>query len=470
MKIVMKIILCSLLPLHSYALSLSEYLEQVEMKNAEATSYKKTIEASELKSAEANLIFRPQFFSEIQLASEGKQPVPPSMSYDKIESQNYQAGLAQQFNFGLKTRLYYELTHTNFINSSLPSSIRSNDYSSTPTLELSLPLWANGLGRTARSQEAIIIKSSLIDVYTAKAKLAALNVNAENSYWALVSTRDILRIQKKALEQAESILGYVKNQSFKRLGDKGSVLQASALVASRQLELRKAEMAEQLALKQLNDFRGGEADAPSVLDEIPYSKLSASSLPKILPFDRYDLLAEKIAVEVASENAVLSEEKNKPSFDVYGVYAFNGQSDSVSDANSRLAGGEKGTRSIGLKLNIPLDLSSASKARLGARTAAESQKYALTQKVISQDKDWNILFDQCEFLKNMYSLAEKLLQAQSEKLIYEKGQLKQGRTTTYQVLLFEQDSLSAELNRIQIAKELLQIVTTSKLYTSEKVK
>lgn len=56
------------------------------------------------------------------------------------------------------------------------------------------------------------------------------------------------------------------------------------------------------------------------------------------------------------------------------------------------------------------------------------------------------------------------MNAQFEKLKYERDRLKQGRTSTYQILLFEQDYINAKLMRVQNASELITLLSQISLY------
>jgi hypothetical protein len=117
-----------------------------------------------------------------------------------------------------------------------------------------------------------------------------------------------------------------------------------------------------------------------------------------------------------------------------------------------------------LRLNIPLDFSASSNARAGARLSETAQKDQLSYKQLTQEKDWNMMTQQLQDAKESLALANKLVSAQTAKLNREKSQLRQGRATTYQVLLFEQDQSQAEIIRTQIASQILALRSGLKAY------
>ncbi len=65
--------------------------------------------------------------------------------------------------------------------------------------------------------------------------------------------------------------------------------------------------------------------------------------------------------------------------------------------------------------------------------------------------------------KNKLTLAYNLEEAQGEKLNFERDRHRRGRTTTFQVLQFEQDYATAQLGRLKQSFDLLQ--THSQLKT-----
>ena len=64
-------------------------------------------------------------------------------------------------------------------------------------------------------------------------------------------------------------------------------------------------------------------------------------------------------------------------------------------------------------------------------------------------------------------LSRKIEAAQKAKLENERKLLKQGRTTTYQILLFEQEYSKSMLTTIQTAYQLLSLIADKKLYDGE---
>lgn len=455
---------------NAQSLTLDEYLAKVSADNKGQVGAENQAKAASLKWSEGDLLFTPQFFAEINQGSDGKPSNPPLLTYQKLQFESYSAGLAQQFSFGLKSRLYYQLSHTNYVNSPLLTGSNGDFYDANPRLELSMPLWSNGFGRSVRAQKIQIQQANRAEEYGAKALSLGLKMEAENTYWRLASARESLAIQRKALAQAESILEYVGKKARMRLGEDSDVLQAKALVAMRKLELKRAESDESIAQKEFNALIG-TLDSTSIgeLDPIPFGELQKVTAPPKRPGERYDVMAQAAQAELSSASAKLIEERNKPVLDIYGNVGLNGRGDSITNSSSDVRGGDRGTYTVGVRLNIPLDLSATSNVRAGARLVEQAQHEQLSQKQILQEKDWNVLLQRLQDAKESLSYAEQLVDAQSAKLKNGRARLKTGRATTYEILLFEQDLSQAQIARIQLASQILAVRSGLKLYQGQVV-
>src|SRR5437868_15212935 len=135
------------------ALTLKEYIAQVKDQSASYKGNSFQSEGAALKSREADLIFTPQLFAEARVGHDGKPSSPPVMVYDRLESGNYKMGVSQQFSFGLQSKLYYELNKTNFVGANFGANVPTEYWDASPKLELSMPLWAGGFGRSAEANE-----------------------------------------------------------------------------------------------------------------------------------------------------------------------------------------------------------------------------------------------------------------------------------------------------------------------------
>lgn len=444
------------------ALTLNEYLDQV--KN-QSLSYKGTAqqsEGAELLAREADLFFTPQLFAEASIGSNGK-PNTPSM-YDRVRNQNYLLGISQQFNFGLQSRVYYSATRSEFVNAG-PAINPSQYWDATPVLELSMPLWGGGFGRTAQANQEATRQTSLAEKWSNEGLSLNTLVGAEATYWKVAAWQDVVRIQEQALKAAQDIYNYVSRKKKMNLGEQADVVQAQALLEARTLELQVAKNESQEAQRAFNKYLNKEASAPvETLEGVNYSSLEGITVPATRPGSRADVEATQAQLAVAKASAALALERNRPTLNLTGQYALNGRDNDLNEAMSEAGQTEQDTAFIGMKFNMPLNFGATGDAKSGAlkkeRAAEMNRDYAL----YAQEQDWTNLTRNITDARDNLKLLSRIEAAQKTKLDVERSRLKQGRTTTFQVLLFEQDYTTAQVSKVKSAVNILAFQAQLKLY------
>jgi outer membrane protein TolC len=444
------------------ALTLNEYLDQV--KN-QSLSYKGTAqqsEGAELLAREADLFFTPQLFAEASIGSNGK-PNTPSM-YDRVRNQNYLLGISQQFNFGLQSRVYYSATRSEFVNAG-PAINPSQYWDATPVLELSMPLWGGGFGRTAQANQEATRQTSLAEKWSNEGLSLNTLVGAEATYWKVAAWQDVVRIQEQALKAAQDIYNYVSRKKKMNLGEQADVVQAQALLEARTLELQVAKNESQEAQRAFNKYLNKEASAPvEALEGVNYSSLEGITVPATRPGSRADVEATQAQLAVAKASAALALERNRPTLNLTGQYALNGRDNDLNEAMSEAGQTEQDTAFIGMKFNMPLNFGATGDAKSGAlkkeRAAEMNRDYAL----YAQEQDWTNLTRNITDARDNLKLLSRIEAAQKTKLDVERSRLKQGRTTTFQVLLFEQDYTTAQVSKVKSAVNILAYQAQLKLY------
>jgi len=332
---------------------------------------------------------------------------------------------------------------------------------------VTLPLWQNRFGSSTKATKDAAYFSNEYQKLNAKAASVATLVAAEQSYWNLVAARRVVEIQKNALRSAEQILSYVTKKEKMNLGEKGDVLQAKALLESRKLSLKQAENDEKLAARDFNKNRYiNSNEVPEKLAAFDFAKLKNFLVPKIKERDRFDVKASEANMKAAVATAKIDEENNKPSLNAFGSYSQNQISGGFNDAISATPDRVGRSATVGLKLSVPLNFSMSSDIRQGARQSASAAKTNYHQKVFEQENDWQNLLQNLQVYQENLGLAQAIESAQKLKLENERKLLKQGRTTTYQILLFEQDFSNSEIITIQTAYKMANLLAQQKLYQS----
>ncbi|MNL06188.1 Outer membrane efflux protein [compost metagenome] len=446
----------------AHALTLNEYLESVKNQNLSYKGTTQQSEGAELLSREADLFFTPQLFAEANVGHNGK-PNTPQM-YDRVRSQSYLLGVSQQFSFGLQSRLYYSMGRSEFVNAS--GAINPPQYwDASPQLELTMPLWGGGFGRTAQANQEATRQASLAEKWNTEGVSQNILIGAEATYWKVAAWQDVVRIQEQALTAAQNIYDYVSRKKRMNLGETADVVQAQALVEARTLELQIAKNESQEAQRTFNKYLNKDAYAPvAALEPVDYKALESITVPAARPGSRADVQATEAQLAAAKAQSALALERNRPTLNVVGQYALNGRDEELNEALKEAGQTEQDTAFIGLRFNMPLNFGATSDARSGAlkkeRAAEMNRDYAL----YAQEQDWTNLTRNITDARDNMKILSRLEQAQKTKLETERARLKQGRTTTYQVLLFEQDYSQAAVSKVKSAVNILALQSQLKLY------
>lgn len=447
--------------------SLHQYLDQVKNQNNAYEASEIRYKGAELQKREAGLFFTPQFFFNAQKGHDSKLLNPPFLVFDQVRTERYSAGISQEFSLGVETKLQFDLQKNEYRGVSFNSA--PNPYwDAIPALEVNIPLWANFGAKASKAKKELALQQRTYEQQTANNDARQALVEAEVAYWRLSAAQESVAIQKKALDAATNIYNYVEGKRKKNLGEEADVLQARALSESYQLQLAQAEIEERAAKRSYNFYLNQEADVPTpTLSGLDYDSLKGYAVPSTRPGDRPDVMASRAQVALAKANSQVSEEQNKPTFNLYGGYALFGRG-TQSEAFKKAGYPDRDTMYVGIKYNMPLNFSAQKDAREGARQnqrAAELNHHYLNY---AQEQNWIDLTQKLKDAQLSLKLATSMEKAQRSKLDNERTRLRQGRTTTYQVLLFEQDYLSAEVQRIRAASQIINYKSQIQLYSSTK--
>jgi outer membrane protein TolC len=443
----------------SAAFSLPAYLQEVQAKNGTYLGAVEKREGSIGVGREADLVFSPSFFTNVQAENDQEQTY--GALFSKTETQNYSSGISETSPYGLQTKLYYD-----FDNNKYYASGQANEYyDASPILELSLPILKNGFGRSDRATQEATRAQAESDAWSSENDRKMLLSNAEIAYWQLVVDRELVDIQRKGLEASQAIYDYDNKLAGMNLTDKADVLQAKANLESKKLDLKSAQDNESIALRSFNAYRNVSAkERPLVLPAIDYDRIREIALPEEHA-TRADVRSAEADARVAAANARIKEEDNKPSLNLYVDYELNGEAaGSSNSAFSNSFSSDKPTTTVGFKFSVPLDFFASSDVRAGARRKEQAAKLTYEQKLRDQESDWQTLVAKLKNARERLEMTFTIEAAQKQKLEYERDRLKRGRTTTYQILQFEQDYLSAESSRVNAAYDILNLCTQIVLY------
>jgi hypothetical protein len=448
----------------AFALSLQEYLTQVKNDNSGYNSAKTNVESSQLLSKKSLLLTTPNLFINAQSGFEKQNQAIAFVRYEKVNTQNYSIGVEKDFSFGLNSKFYYNVDRSAYQGLNSTAFIPIN-YQTNPVLEFTMPLWKDRFGSTIKSKQAAIIYENQANQFSSKFEMINFQIEAEKSYWSLVLAKEIVRISQESVLQAQKILNLALRKSRMNLGEISDVLQAKADVASKKLQLKQAKNDTQISARNFNQKRYLESElVDENLEEIDYSALKKLTFNLRLPFVRNDVKASLSVLKTQIANAKIEEENNKPKFDIYGSYGLQGLETSRIEAINQSFSQNGDNAYIGMKFSIPIAIGLQSDIQRGAKKSAIAAKMNYRQKVIlAKNERQNLLQNLRDYQENL-QLFRQIEDLQKAKLFNERDLLKKGRTSTYQVLLFEQDYNRSRIDTVKTAYQLLSLIADKKIY------
>lgn len=452
----------------SQDISLDQYLLEVQTKNGGVRGSAVSAEAKNLRRDEGSLFFKPSFFLTGEYRDDQRPTTNPTFQGFQTLSHTLKAGVSQNFRTGTKASLSYNYYKTQ-INGANPAFLpNSMFFDVAPMIELSQSLWRNFLGAEFEANEIAQNSTTEAQKFEEAFTYKQLIMNAKNAYWRLYFTQQSLKVQKESLDRAEKLRDWNRNRVRSNLVDEAELLQAEANLQNRELEYQDTLTELMTAEREFNSFREGEGKVNLAQNENFESEyILKANLPSKGEL-REDVLATIAANRAALAQASLGNERNKPNLELYGSYAINGRDKQYADAREQAFGATRPMSVIGVRFVTPLDFGSLSDYRESYAKDKLASDMKMRRKTFEVEREWEILTERFDNFKERLKLTQKLEKVQEKKLLSEKRRYNQGRTTTFQVLQFEQDFANAQLLKLRNERELIVVYNQLMLFAGDK--
>ncbi len=449
-----------------HALTLEEYMSEVRAKNGGIVGLKSSSEAKKLRKDEGGLIFKPSFFLTGEYYDDQRPTNAPTFQGTQTLRHTVRTGLSQNFRTGTKAAISYNMykTQINGVSGALIPNNKFFDIS--PQLEVTQSLWRNFLGSeseaTEQVQNAQVEAQRFNEAYTHKQLL----LSAENAYWRLYVAQTALKVQEESLERAKRLKEWNQRRFKNNLIDEADYIQTEANLQSREIEYQDTLIETQTALKEFNSLRENEGEMVNL--EGTKGKDSSYILDASLPPKmklREDVRAFLANKKLATANAELGTQRNRPNLELYGTYSINGRDLQYGDAYDQAVTATRPFTIVGLRFTTPLDLGAMSDYKKAYAQEVVASDMAFKRKAYEVDREWEILKERFENFKQRLKLTQKMVQVQQRKFDSERRRFSQGRTTTFQVVQFEQDLANSQLLKLRYERELISVYNQLKLFS-----
>lgn len=443
-------------------LTLNRFLEQVQTSNSSLVGSTQKRSGFQDQALQGKHLFAPNLVATAQTLTDQRITTNPLILGNKTVSNTYAIGLSQITPFGLQGKLSYNVNYVSITGASPTFISDPAFYTGQPMVEITQSLWANGFGSAIRANRDLAEATSQANMYNEKYISRLILVSAEIAYWKLAEARQVVHLQKANLKTAKEFRDWTARRVKLHLQDRSDLLQAESAMQLHTLELESAIQEEQAASRDFNRAREVESiDVPEELQP-PELALAAEVLSKMETRDDVKSLEQLTRATIA--NASLQREQTLPVFDVMASYSLNARNNSSGTMFSGSIKSDHPMWMVGLKFSAPLDFGTTASIRESSEKLKAGAEVAFVRKHFEELEDWKDLNIKITDAKKRLSMVRALEAAQKEKWNYEQKRFAQGRSTTYQVLIFEQDYSQSRLNRIRTELEVLTLTAQMKIY------
>lgn len=450
--------------LSANALTLDEYLSAVKANNPEARALIASIEAAEVKLNRADLGVMPEAYGSYTLFDDRTPPLNPGFSPSKRDGYSWKVGVQQQSTLGLSGNLYFENNQI-ALGGVSPTFFPINDYvNNRGVLELKQSLWRNGFGGQTRAELKAAKAGAQAELYNQQFKLKNLLLDAENAYWSLVTYNQIVGLQQENVERSKKLYERMAKQVRARLFDDVEGLSSQAAYESRELELQTSTNDRANLARVFNTLRGLDSDVVEKLQDLPELEAQATYKKSQFKMRREDFLALKEMAKVAENQAKSARSSYKAQVDLVGTVASNGLNPQFAGAYDQVKGWDHPSWSVGIQVKFPLNFSLNNKLYNAAKKDIQAGRDNSDNADFQMMRTWEEISQRQKEMQEIYNKARRIEKSLTALMAKERTRLNNGRTTTFQLLTYEQNLVGAQIQRTRAQLGLIQIKNLLKTF------
>jgi outer membrane protein TolC len=443
--------------LKSAELKLTDYLEQVQSAHLGLQASRLKVQGYQEEASERQLMLWPNLIGQARLLSDSRQTGSPDLMGTKTTAKTFSLGISELTPIGLRGQISYDLTSTH-LEGANPTFVSVSDFTEgRPSLQITQSLWRNFFGSETRAQVRMLEAKALASSFSETFKLKQILAEAETVFWKAYLSKRILELRKETRDRAQQLKVWAARRVDLHLADDSDLLQAEAALRGRQLELHLAEDNQKEVARIFNSLRQQDSD-------LIYEELVGYEMKDFLALKvpakserRDDTKASEQLAHLTRSSAQLTYERAQPTVEVSASAALNARETTYGSAIGNSFNSKHPTYTIALSLNAPLGLGYAKDLRAGAEKEQLAAELDFKRKVFEEEQEWKSLEQKFTSAKERLLSTRELEESQLKKAKHERERLTKGRSTTFQVLLFEEDYSNAKLNRLQTEAEILSL-------------
>ncbi|MBS1983185.1 MAG: TolC family protein [Bdellovibrionales bacterium] len=453
--------------LPSRALTLSEYLDKVRQKNGLFESTTLSKQAAEARREQGDLVLSPYLTAQTAYFDDQSEPSLPGFQGNRTTARSFSLGVAKKLATGTGVSLNYEVKKSETFG--LPAKV-TEPWTSGLTFGFSQSLWRDAFGAGTRARRERESSTAVLEKLGQETQARQLLVTAEAAYWDAIYQKEEVKVRQESLQRSERLVDWTRRRLGNGIGDSSDLLQAQALTSTRRIQLLTAQDESLAATRKLADYV--QVDNPAELESAHDDYTLVRDLKSFAGSDqpaRIDAVMQSYEARVKKGAADEVHDALRPDLQLAGSVTANSREAGASDALSNSFETGKPTASVGLKFVMDLDRPAVDKVRAGLRADARGAELKAAQAQYESESAWKELTRRHQVLSERIRIMEDLVRTNQSKVKRENERLNIGRTTTFQVISFEQDQADAQVLLLKLKTEQRKLESQAKLFVPKDI-
>jgi outer membrane protein TolC len=460
MKIVFVTI--NLIVLNISAMTIDDYMKEVEKKNKVISSYDLSIEAADEKKTAGDIGLAPVLTAGYSVYSDKSQP---SVIADRRDLTSANLGLSKKFSSGTSFSLNAETYKNDFFSPVTPGN---NGYS-TGKLGVSLQqsLWKDSFGHATRLRRTRESATAKLEQYSNTLKKRAAIIQAESDFWDYLVAQEDLKLKKANLDRAKKLESWTSNRVYNGISEQSDLLQIKALVSRRELELNSAldELeAKSIKIKENLGLSTSEA-IPSITSDLKDIRPYVNDLMKNEKMIKIENYLSQLEAEIKQSAAEETVDALRPDLSLVGRYSTTSYDPDYSKMQNSLSDTDRPISYIGLSFSWVFGADAVSSQKSSAKKEAIASTARAEQAKLIGENAWIDHLRRYKIAKQNVDTLEKIVKLQNERSKQEQIRFTKGRTITSNVVNAETDFAEAEVSFLRGKSGLRKLEAATLLFT-----
>lgn len=354
------------------------------------------------------------------------------------------------------------------------ASVASTRHLANWEISVTQALWRNSFGRGTRLRregDAAELRSRKLDLLLRRQQFLA---SLETAYWDLTLAHREREIRRENLQRSETLESWIRDRQRRSAAEATDVYQVQALIDARRLELLDVENRIEAAGNRLAQLVPGLKPgswAPDVRSLEAHREASAllaePAGPDGVKPARLDSLVSRHRVGQARALAKREDDTLKPQLDLAVTHGRNGIENNFGSAWSRAFGSNSTYTKVGVVFSVELDGGLKDQRRRALALQADARELDARRLARESEIGWEELQRSVSRLAIRLETARAVALSQDKKSTEERQRYRQGRSTAFQTISFENEAAQARLDVYRLFAELRRTEAQARLFTAD---